>query len=119
MRIELMEKYMKLFGSKNITYVTGDREFKSRGFNFEDTHLTDPHKIFKILAILTIAFLWAVKTGQWLNKVKPTPQKKTLNRPVKSIFRYGYKLQDVLLNIHYGTKKLLFFEMSLEFLSWT
>lgn len=26
---------------------------KSRGFNFEDTHLTDPQKIDKIMAILT------------------------------------------------------------------
>jgi len=221
MRIELMEKYVKLFGSKDITYVTGDREFigeewigylqeqgidfririkkdakivhegnliniqeqleqvnvgqslyfenceiygchvnlsamrledgkylllvgndnpekfaqdykerwnieelfaclKSRGFNFEDTHLTEPHKISKILAILTIAFLWAVKTGLWLNKVKPIPQKKTLNRPVKSIFRYGLdKLQEVLLNIHHGIKNLLLFEMALEFLSCT
>lgn len=37
---------------------------ESRCFNFEDTHLTDPHKIAKIMAILTLAFLWAVQTGQ-------------------------------------------------------
>ena len=41
--------------------------FKSRGFNFEDTHLTVPHKMAKIRAILTLAFLWAVQTGQWLH----------------------------------------------------
>ena len=221
MRIELIEKYVKLFGSQSIEYVTGDREFigiewigylqeqgidfririkkdavithnddlidiqeslepltqeqpryltdctiyghhvnlsatklknheyllligndnpqpfredyqvrwdieelfgclKSRGFNFEDTHLTEPHKISKMMAILTIAFIWAVQTGQWLNQIQPITKKKTLKRPLKSIFRYGLdKLQDVLLNIHHGTKNWLFFEFALKFLSCT
>ena len=221
MRIEIMEKYVRLFGSENIAYVTGDREFiggewisylqeqninfcvrikkdakiihegkliniqeqlkpldigqplyfknceiygckvalsatklkdneyllligndnpeklaldykvrwnieelfaclKSRGFNFEDTHLTDPLKISKIMVFLTIAFLWSVKTGLWLHKVKPIPKKRTLNRPLKSIFRYGLdKLQDVLLNIHWRKENFHFFEMALEFLSCT
>lgn len=93
---------------------------KSRGFNFEDTHLTTPAKIAKIMAILTLAFLWAVKTGQWLHQMKPIPQKKTLQRPVKSIFRYGLdQLQNVLLNIHHGIKNLLFFKFVLKFLSCT
>jgi hypothetical protein len=93
---------------------------KSRGFNFEDTHLTDPQKISKMMAILTLAFLWAVKTGQWLHQMKPIPQKKTLQRQVKSIFRYGLdQLQNVLLNIHHGIENLLFFKFALKFLSCT
>ena len=54
---------------------------KSRGFNFEDTHLTNPHKIAKMMSILTLAFLWAVKTGQWFHQVKTIPQKKPYNTP--------------------------------------
>ena len=221
MRIELIEKYVKLFGGENIAYVTGDREFiggewisylqeqgidfrfrikkdarivhegnliniqerlehvnvgqslylenceiygcqvnlsavklkddeyllligndnpekfasdykqrwdieqlfaclKSRGFNFEDTHLTDPLKISKMMVLLTIAFLWALKTGLWLHKVKPIPKKKTLNRPLNSLFRYGLdKLHDVLLNIHWRKENFSFFEIALEFLSCT
>jgi hypothetical protein len=93
---------------------------KSRGFNFEDTHLTNPQKISKIMALLTLAFLWAVKTGQWFHQVKPITPKKTLQRPVKSIFRYGLdKLPDLLLNIHHGIKNLLFFKFALKFLSCT
>lgn len=93
---------------------------KSRGFNFEDTHLTNPQKISKIMAILTLAFLWAVKTGQWRHPVKPITQKKTLQRPVKSIFRYGLEqLPEVLLNIHHGIENLLFFKFTLKFLSCT
>ena len=59
----------------------------SRGFNFEDHHLTNPTKIAKIMAILTLACLWVVKTGQWLHQVKSIRQKKTLPHQVKGIFR--------------------------------
>lgn len=93
---------------------------KSRGFNFEDTPLTDPQKISKIVAALTLAFLWAVKTGQWLHQLKPIRPKKTLQRPIKSIFRYGLdQLQNVLLNIHDGIENLRFLKFSLNFLSCT
>jgi hypothetical protein len=93
---------------------------KSRGFNFEDTHLTDSPKIANIMAILTLAFLGAVQTGQWLHQLKPIPQKKTLPRPVKSIFRYGLdKLPEVLLNIHHGIENLRFFKFALKFWSCT
>ena len=93
---------------------------KSRGFNFEDTHLTEPHKIAKIMAILTLAFLWAVKTGQWLHQLQAIPQKNTLQRQVKSTFRYGLdQLQDLLLKIHHGIENLRFFKFALKFLSCT
>ena len=49
---------------------------KSRGFNLEQTHLTDPKKLSTLLALLTLAFLWSVKTGQWLEQIDPTPKKK-------------------------------------------
>ncbi len=59
---------------------------KSRGFNFEDTHLTFPHKIAKIMAVLTLAFLWIDKTGQWLHQMKPIPQKKRYHAKLKVFF---------------------------------
>jgi hypothetical protein len=40
---------------------------KSSWVNFEDTHLTKPHQISKMMAILIIAFIWVVQTGQWLD----------------------------------------------------
>ena len=39
---------------------------KSRGFNFEDTHLTHPDRIGKLLALLALAFAWTYRTGQAL-----------------------------------------------------
>lgn len=61
---------------------------KSRGFHIEDTHITDPEKVEKILFVLTIAFCWAYKIGEWKAEIKPIPQK-THGRKQKSLFRYG------------------------------
>ncbi len=36
---------------------------KSRGFNLEDTHLTDPERIDKLLALVTLAFCWSYVTA--------------------------------------------------------
>ena len=44
--------------------------FKGRGFNFEDTHITDKARIKKLVALLAIAFTWAHRTGEWQNEQK-------------------------------------------------
>lgn len=61
---------------------------KTRGFRMEDTHVTDPDKIEKMLFVLTIAFCWAYRTGEWTSEVKPIA-KKTHGRKAKSLFRLG------------------------------
>lgn len=89
---------------------------KSKGFNFEETHMTDPKKISKMLSLLAIAFCWAHKIGEWLNEKKPIKLKKH-GRPARSIFRYGLDfLQNIFFNI---TDKFRLFQKSLEFLSCT
>lgn len=67
---------------------------KGRGFNFEDTHITDRERIKKIVALLALAFCWAHKTGEWQHAVKPIKIKKH-GRPAVSLFRYGL---DYLVN---------------------
>lgn len=61
---------------------------KSRGFNFEDTHITDLVRIKKMIALLAIAFCWAHKTGEWRHEEEPITIK-THGRPAYSLFRYG------------------------------
>lgn len=75
---------------------------KSRGFRFEDTHLTEPERINKLMSLLAITFVWAYLTGEWLSENQKTiPFKKTINRPLKSIFRHGLDhLRNIILNIH-------------------
>lgn len=68
---------------------------KGRGFNFEDTRITQPVRIEKMIAVLAIAFVMAHKTGEWQDAIKPIRLKKlktflkTEKRPEYSFFRYG------------------------------
>lgn len=79
---------------------------KGRGFNFEDTHMTDLARLKKLMALLAIAFCWAHKTGEWCHEVKPI-KIKTHRRPSVSLFRYGLDyIVDILMNLFY--KKHLF-----------
>ena len=73
--------------------------FKTRGFNFESTHLTESDRINKLVALLAITFCWCHITGEWLNEIKPIKIKKH-GRKAISIFRYGLDyLREVLFNI--------------------
>jgi hypothetical protein len=62
---------------------------KSRGLNFEDTHLRDAQRLKTLLAVLTLAFCWAYHVGAWRHEVQPIRVTKH-QRPAKSIFRYGF-----------------------------
>ncbi len=62
---------------------------KTRGFNLEDTHMTNRDRVSKLVAVLAIAFCWAHKIGEWLHETKPIPLK-SHQRRAKSIFRYGF-----------------------------
>lgn len=54
---------------------------KSRGFKFEDTHLTQPDRIGKLLAVLALAFAWTYRTGEARGEPDPIPLKKHCRRP--------------------------------------
>lgn len=74
--------------------------FKSRGFNFEDKHIVKPERIGKLVALLTIAFAWAHKVGEWRHEEKAICIKKH-GRKAQSWFRYGLDcLRNALLNHH-------------------
>lgn len=73
--------------------------FKSRGFRLESTHLSEPERLSRMIALLTIGLCWAFRTGEWLAQAKPIEVKKH-GRKAQSIFRYGFDhLRRVLLNI--------------------
>ena len=89
---------------------------KSRGFRFEETHLTEGDRINKLLALLTLATVWAFKVGEWLHHQQPLKIKKH-GRLTKSIFRYGLDfLRATLFDIQL---KMDDFLTSLKFLSCT
>lgn len=62
---------------------------KGRGFRFEDTRITKLQRIETMMAVLTIAFAWAHKVGDWLNAEKKPIRVKKHGRLAISYFRYG------------------------------
>ena len=50
--------------------------FKTRGFNLEQTHMSQVDKLSTLVAILSIAFVRAYFIGEWLNTITPTRIKK-------------------------------------------
>ena len=65
---------------------------KTRGFNFEDTHVTNQNRLCNLIFIIAIAFCWALKTGEWLiEKGHQIPIKYIKKRKTKlvSMFRLG------------------------------
>ena len=73
---------------------------KNRGFRFEQTHLQQPTRISKLLALLALAFCYALQVGLWrITQGKYIVFKKTLSRPLKTVFRHGLDyLRMLLLN---------------------
>jgi len=49
---------------------------KSKGFNFEESKLTDGYKIEKLMAFLSISFVWSILAGDYREARKPIPLKK-------------------------------------------
>ena len=78
--------------------------FKTRGFCLESTHFTDPQRLSKLLALMSLAMCWAMKVGEWLHSHTPLKVRfpmrgkpalgshlkvKKHGRREKSLFRYG------------------------------
>ena len=78
---------------------------KSKGFNFEDTHITFQPRSHNLLAVLTIAFCFPYKAGL-IGIQQEAIKLKRHGRPAKSIFRIGldalcesvYKIKRAVVN---------------------
>lgn len=78
-----LEKYQQRWTIENMFGA-----FKSRGFNFEDTHMTGLEKIKKLIVLVSIVYTWCVLVGLWYDETVPI-KLMTSGRKRKSIFRYG------------------------------
>ena len=61
---------------------------KTRGFNLESTHFCHPERLSKLIALLALAFCWAMLSGLWQHQQHPI-RLKAHQRRAKSLFRYG------------------------------
>jgi hypothetical protein len=70
---------------------------KSRGFNLEETHVTEPGKVENLIGLLALAFGWARLVGEERAARKGGPSVKSHGRKERSLFRYGLdRLQNIL-----------------------
>lgn len=82
------------------------KAFKSQGFDFERTHLTHGQRIQNLIALMSLALIWAHRVGEWLSQHKPIPIKKH-GRKLYSTFRYGLDyLRQILLDKYLGNADL-------------
>ena len=90
--------------------------FKTRGFCLESTHFVHHERLSKLIALMTLALCWALKTGQWLHQHRPITIKKH-GRKSQSVFRYGLDyLRSIVTDLDLKSYE---FEHSLQFLSCT
>ena len=80
---EALEEYKKRQGIETLFQC-----LKGRGHNFEDTHMTFPDRIDKLIALPAVAFSRCHATGEWCHSQKPIKIKKH-GRKAVSIFRPG------------------------------
>ena len=74
---------------QSFTRQTMFRACKSSGFNIEDTHLTDPDRLSKMLALLCVAFIWVYLVGIARNNAGPPIEIKKHGRKAFSLFKFG------------------------------
>jgi len=80
-----LEKYQQRWTIENMFGA-----FKTRGFNFEETHMINLEKIKKLIVLVSIVYTWCVLIGIWYDETVPIKLMLTLGRKRKSIFRYGF-----------------------------
>ena len=49
---------------------------KSRGFNFEESKISEEHKVEKLMALLSISFVWSILAGEYRHQQNPIALKK-------------------------------------------
>jgi hypothetical protein len=91
---------------------------KRRGFCLESTHVSQPERLVKLLALLAVAFCWAFVVGEWLSAVEPLKLKKH-GRAAVAILRRGLDWLRAVLCPLCGSSNQADFRRALQFLSCT
>ncbi|EMT94472.1 hypothetical protein ABNIH6_15029, partial [Acinetobacter baumannii ABNIH6] len=81
----MLFRIMHYAGKLNLNSVVS----KDSGFNLENTRLTDPRRVKKLIAVLAISFCWCYLTGEWQHDQKKAIKIKKHGRLSMSLFRYG------------------------------
>ena len=75
------------------------QSLKGRGFNLEDSGLSQPERVSTLMGAVGLAFVWCCFTGEYRAKRVPIPLLKH-GCGEQSIFRYGLEhLQDIFFRL--------------------
>jgi len=78
------------------------QSIKNRGFNLENTNLTDLPKLKKLFALVSIAFACCLDVGIYKHEYEKPLKKKKHGYKAKSFFRYGLdEIRRALLHLHH------------------
>lgn len=66
------------------------KAMKTQGFNLEDTHITNPERLERLMGAMVIAFAWSYKLGDYIDDVCPI-KVKAHGRRLRSFFKTGFK----------------------------
>lgn len=83
---DAVEQYGKRWGIETLFAA-----LKTRGFCLEQTHITDPARLERLLSLLALAFCLCHQLGEWLHEQKPLKLRKHGRAP-QSLFRRGLDL---------------------------
>ena len=74
---------------------------KSRGFGLEETHMTRPDRIRKLLGMIALTYSWSRIIGIEREAREGAPRECANGYPEKSLFRYGLdRLRELTANEH-------------------
>lgn len=65
------------------------KALKSSGFDFEASHLKHLERLDTLLVVVCLAFLWALKVGEFVHRQLKPIQTKSHGRKQRSLFRTG------------------------------
>jgi hypothetical protein len=85
---------------------------KSRGFRLEETHVTEPDRVNRLIGLLALAFTWARLVGELRASRDGPPPRKSHGRRQWSVFRYGLDALTRLLTTDASKDRVFFAYLS-------
>lgn len=76
------------------------KAMKTQGFNLEDTHITKPYRVGRLMGAMAVSFAWSYKIGDYIDEESPI-KVKSHGRRLRSVFKTGFKfLINLFSNLH-------------------
>jgi hypothetical protein len=85
-----LDRTTKRFGRRRWGIEPFFEDYKSSGWNIEESLMTSPERFCGLLVLLAICYLWLVTTGRWLSKVGRRGEVDSHRCRHYSLFRLGW-----------------------------